>query len=1233
MVYTIYTEKKPGFRAEAEEILEDIRTVLGINVTELRVINRYDTDGISEEDFRAACSAVFSEAAQDVVFQDFGEAARGFAVIAAEFLPGQFDQRADSAAECISMLCGVTKPKVLYMKIYLVGGEISESDLKEIEKYLINPVEARLANPRVKYSRLDTAYDKPAEIAVLNGFTEADEAGLSAVLSDYSLAMDGADIAFLQKYFRDEEKRDPTLTEIRVIDTYWSDHCRHTTFGTIIDDADIAPDYIKLSYRKFLSGRKKLRREEKPLCLMEIATAGMRELSAAGKIPDLVESDEINACTIKIDNDMLLLFKNETHNHPTEIEPFGGAATCLGGAIRDPLSGRAYVYQALRVSGASDPRLPFSETLPGKLPPRKITSTAAAGFSSYGNQIGLATGQVAEIYDPGYMAKRMEIGAVVGAVPAAHVRRETPSPGDLIILLGGKTGRDGCGGATGSSKAHTNDSIETCGAEVQKGNAPEERKIQRLFRDKDVTLMIKRCNDFGAGGVSVAVGEIADGLEINLDKLPKKYEGLDGTELAISESQERMAVCVEAKNAEAFIAACAKENLNAVVIAEVTGESAGNVTGEAVGKSFLKMTWNGKTIVSISRDFLNSNGAEKHARAVIPAANVAEEDVMVSGVPITDLNVCSQKGLIERFDSTVGRGTVIFPFGGIYRATPEDFSAMMIPQLSETKTKNCSVIAYGFAAELSKRSPYHGAAWSVVSSVSKIVAAGADFTKTRLTFQEYFPRLGTDPLKWGLPLGAILGAYEAQTELEVPAIGGKDSMSGSFPGIDVPPTLVSFAVAAESAAHIISSEMKAGGNKILLAKLPVTGDLLPDYAGIKSLYAAVSAEIRRGNVVSARTVSAGGVSEAVFKMSIGNRIGADYRDCPAPYGSFVLEAAEIFPGAMDIGVTCDNFAINGEDGPELLKKYEAVLENVFKTTVPVSETENIADFSEKTEKPVIRFPGIRTARPKVLIPAFPGTNGEYDMAEAFREADADTEIFVVRNLSADAIKESAELFAKKARAAEIIAFPGGFSAGDEPEGSGKFITAFLHNGEVKSAVTELLDRRAGLILGICNGFQALIKSGLLPYGRLTEPDKDSPTLTFNKIARHQSAIVFTKVQSAASPWLTSCRPGEIYAVPVSHGEGRLIGEEPTLRALAESGQIAAQYVNLAGEASMETAWNPAGSMFAAECLISPDGRIIGKMGHSERVGKFFAKNVPEIYRGLEYRKNMEIFRSGVEYFR
>ena len=1229
MVYRIFTEKKRELAAEARALLNDINTLLQIkSVTSLRVINRYDAENITKELFDYAVKTVFSEPQLDNTYSCLEN--DGAAVFAVEYLPGQFDQRADSAAQCIQLISRGDRPLIRTAKVYMLYGDITADELKAIKKYVINPVEAREAALE-KPLTLVLKYNIPESVATLDGFTLLDNKGLADFVSKYGLAMDTDDIKFCQDYFKSEH-RDPTMTEIRMIDTYWSDHCRHTTFLTHIDGAVFEDELLQSAYNDYLAMRKELGRT-KPVCLMDIATVAVKYLKSKGCLEKLDESEEINACTVKIkvnvdgeDEDWLLLFKNETHNHPTEIEPFGGAATCIGGAIRDPLSGRSYVYGAMRVTGAADPLKKVSETLPGKLPQRKIVTTAADGYSSYGNQIGLATGIVDEIYHDGYAAKRMEIGAVIAAAPARNVRRETPAPGDTVILLGGSTGRDGCGGATGSSKSHTLKSLESCGAEVQKGNAPEERKLQRLFRNPTACRMIKRCNDFGAGGVSVAIGELADGLEINLNAVPKKYEGLDGTELAISESQERMAVVVAPADVEEFLKLADNENLQAVPVATVTEEPR------------LVMNWNGKAIVNISREFLNSNGAEKHITAV--ASKPEPYEKKVSGgftdnylALADDLNICSKRGLSEQFDSTIGAGTVLMPFGGKNQLTPIQ---AMVQKISVEKkhTNDCSLMAWGYNPFITEKSPYHGAYLAVIESVSKLVATGAEFKDVYLTFQEYFERLNKDEKRWGKPLAALLGALKAQTELKTAAIGGKDSMSGSFESLDVPPTLVSFAVTTDKTESIVSNEFKKAGNRVVLIKPDYDKNGLPDTASLLNVYERVTALLRSGKAVSCYTPTIGGIAEAVMKMCFGNSSGFKFADSLTAndifgycYGGFLLEVTENIADAAEIGeITADGkISHNGEEiGLErLLGIYENKLESVYRCNKQNPKTE-MQTFSYTAENRV--SPAVKTAKPKVLIPVFPGTNCEYDSAKAMRDAGAEPEIFVINNRSAENVAKSVEDFANSLKTAQMVFIPGGFSGGDEPDGSGKFITAFFRNAAVKEQVADLLNNRDGLMCGICNGFQALIKLGLVPYGRIIDTDENCPTLTYNTIARHQSKIVRTRIASNKSPWLAETEVGDIYSVPISHGEGRFIASDELIRRLAENGQIATQYVDEMGEAASDIHFNPNGSYYAIEGITSPDGRVFGKMGHSERYAADLYKNVPGNY-------DIKMFRSAVKYFK
>ena len=1229
MVYRIYVEKRPGLTAEADALAADIRTLLGIaSLDGLRLFNRYDVEHIDKALFDRGVETILSEPQLDLVRTDLPEGGLTFAV---EYLPGQFDQRADSAAQCIQMLSQGERPLVRSARVYQLLGDLSGEEIAKIKKYLINPVESREASLD-PVETLTVAYDRPETVAALTGFRALDEDGLAQMIADYGLAMDRDDLRFCRDYFT-EEGRDPTITELRVIDTYWSDHCRHTTFLTTIDEATFDSPVLQQTYEDYLAVRKNLGRT-KPINLMDIGTIVAKHLKKKGKLSKLDESEEINACTVKIKvhteqgkEDWLLLFKNETHNHPTEIEPFGGAATCVGGAIRDPLSGRSYVYSAMRVTGAADPLQPIAETMPGKLPQRTIVTKAAAGYSSYGNQIGLATGQVDEIYHPGYAAKRMEIGAVVGAAPAANVRRERPQPGDVVILLGGRTGRDGCGGATGSSKSHTTESLETCGAEVQKGNAPEERKLQRLFRDPEASRLIKRCNDFGAGGVSVAIGELAEGLMIDLDRVPKKYEGLDGTELAISESQERMAVVVAEQDAARFQELADRENLESTVVARVTD------------KGRLTMTWNGSTIVDISRAFLDTNGVEKHvtAHAVQPESILKDQVTGFSKGLMDlagDLNVCSKRGLSERFDSTIGAGTVLMPFGGKHQLTPIQAMVNKISR-EEGETDTCSLMAWGYNPYITERSPYHGAYLAVVESLSKLVATGADLKETYLSFQEYFEKLGQDPARWGKPLAALLGAFRAQKELEVAAIGGKDSMSGSFEQLHVPPTLVSFAVTTERVGDILSPEFKGAGHRVVWLCPEYGPDGLPNAESLKKVFQTVSRLRKKGKVLAAYTTGFGGVAEAVLKMSLGNAIGLRFDDgCTLDelfgysYGSFVLELAdEKETVGLPLGVTTETPDLSWRDqtvaGADLLAAYEGKLEPIY----PCNITQDIGDLPTFTyEADGWKKPRIQIARPRVLIPVFPGTNCEYDAARAVRAAGAEPEIFVVRNRTAEEIAQSVADAAARLGESQMVFIPGGFSGGDEPDGSAKFITTFFRNPRMKDAVHALLHDRDGLMLGVCNGFQALIKLGLVPYGEIIDTDETCPTLTFNLIGRHQSRLVRTRVASNKSPWLMHTKPGEIYTVPISHGEGRFLASDALIRELAANGQIATQYVDLDGAPTADVRFDPNGSACAIEGITSPDGRVLGKMGHTERIGAGLYRNVPGDY-------DMHLFASAVGYFK
>ena len=1215
-VYRIFTERKPEFAALSGTILAEIKESLLVeNIENVRIINLYEVEGISREDFKKAVTAVFSVPSIDLIYSEFPALKADERLLAVEFLPGQYDQRADSAEQCISVLLNCERPIVKCAKIYIFKGKISDTDFAKIKSWLINPVESRECGIEEK-AILKTEYEIPAEVEILDGFINFSREELGGFQKNYGVAMDLDDIAFCQDYFK-SENRNPTITEIRMLDTYWSDHCRHTTFLTFIDDVQIEADYIEKAYKKYLSNKDTLGRSDKPVTLMDIATAGMRKLKADGLLQDLDESEEINACSVKIDvdgEDWLLMFKNETHNHPTEIEPFGGASTCLGGAIRDVLSGRAYTYQAMRITGCSNPLVPVADTIPGKLPPRKITTTAAAGYSSYGNQVGLAGGLVQEIYHDGYMAKRMELGALVGAARTENVIRKRPEEGDVVILLGGKTGRDGCGGATGSSKSHDSKSHEKSGAEVQKGDALIGRKMQRLFKNSEVAKLIKRCNDFGAGGVSVAIGELADGLFIDLDKVPAKYPGLEGTELAISESQERMAVVVEKNNADKFIALAEIENLEATIVAEVKSEPR------------LKMQWNGKIIVDLSREFLNSSGADKHTKVKVTKPEFSLPTMQNNAENwknlVTDLNICSQRALTSRFDSTAGAGTVLMPFGGKTQKTPAQAMAAKIPVMGR-ETKTASIMSWGFNPVLSQASPYHGAAYAVVESIAKIVAAGGKSTGVRLTFQEYFERLGNSHERWGKPFSALLGAYEAQIELNAPSIGGKDSMSGSFEDIDVPPTLISFAITTEKTDNIISPEFKAAGNKIIYISPDYDGNNLPDYASVKRVFEAVEREIESKNALSVWTLGAGGIAEGVFKMSLGNKIGVNLENIgdlslfTPYYGGFIIEAEEEIQGAKIIGETTADYAILCENIKIDLTEYEALWEGVLEPIFPSkTPTEPAPQKITHNGKNTVVCSN-KIAKPRVLIPVFPGTNGEYDMQSAFEKAGADAELFVVRNLTADALKESFAEFARLVKNSNVIALPSGFSAGDEPDGAAKFITAFLGNPRVFEEIKNLLETRDGLMLGIGNGFQALLKLGLISPLELT--------LTANKIGRHQSQFVQTRVASVKSPWLSLCKTGEIYAAPVSCSEGRFACSETAIQELIANGQVFSQYVDLSGEPSMETAFNPCGSMYAVEGLISADGRVLGKMAHIERFSADCFKNIAG-------NKDMPLFEAGVKYF-
>ncbi len=1233
-------------------MLSDLKGNLGISgLEEVRILNRYDVSGLSQEQFQAAARTILSEPPMDSVYGEDYTLPEEYRVFAMEYLPGQYDQRADSAAQCVQLLTQGERPAVLSAKVIGLKGEISDQEFEKIQGYLVNPVESRVASME-KPESLEMKADEPADVARVTGFTTWNEEELKAYFDSMGFAMTLSDLAFCRDYFRDQEHRDPSVTELRVIDTYWSDHCRHTTFLTRLNKIDIEQgklsQAVEAALKNYLSLREELYQgKDKPVSLMDMATIGGKYLRKKGLVPDLDVSDEINACSIEapvtIDGKTetwLIQFKNETHNHPTEIEPFGGAATCLGGAIRDPLSGRAYVYQAMRVTGSGDPTVPFEKTLHGKLPSRKITTGAAAGYSSYGNQIGLATGQVTELYDPGYVAKRMEIGAVIGASPKANVKREEPVPGDVIVLLGGATGRDGIGGATGSSKAHTEKSVEVCGAEVQKGNPPTERKIQRLFRNASVAQLIKRCNDFGAGGVCVAIGELAPGLEIDLNKVPKKYEGLDGTELAISESQERMAVVLDPKDVEEFCKKAADENLDAQVVAVVTEEPR------------LRMDWRGDRVVDLSRAFLDTNGVTQNAEAEIaapqgcdyrksvPEALSGKEGVEALKANMARLEVCCQKGLSERFDSSIGAATVLMPFAGKYQLTPEEAMVAKIP-LEHGETDDATAMSYGYIPGVARYSPFMGAAYAVVESLSKLAAVGADPLKARLTFQEYFERLHDVPTRWGKPAAALLGALEAQLGMGLPSIGGKDSMSGSFEQLDVPPTLVSFAVSMTKASKTLSASVKNPGSTLVLLPIPETEEGMPDWEALKAYYRAVLTHMELGDIVSAGVVREGGAAAAVLRMCFGSKTGFRFAEglskgtLYAPQeGALVVELSSeadlsadpaLTPVLLGHTTSKEDVKLNGEkiSMEELTAAWMGTLEKIFPNraeTVPVA-----ADVPLCTQREG-KAPAIKVARPRVFIPAFPGTNCEVDSARAFEKAGAETEILVVKNLSAKDIEETIDRMEKAIRQAQIIMIPGGFSGGDEPEGSGKFIATTFRNPKIAQAVTDLLETRDGLMLGICNGFQALIKLGLVPYGKITEPKEDDPTLTFNTLGRHVSRMVYTRITSVKSPWMAGVNPGDIHAVPVSHGEGRFVADEKALKKLIENGQIATQYVDPEGTVSGDILWNPNGSVCAIEGITSPDGRVLGKMGHSERKGVNLYKNVPG-------EKDQQLFESGVKYFK
>ena len=1247
MVRRVFVEKKQAFAVKAKELEEEIRSYLGIQtVTGVRVLIRYDVENIDDETFERACQTVFSEPPVDMLYREEFETAPDASVFGVEFLPGQFDQRADSAVQCVQFLNAAEKPVIRTATVYVIEGNVTAEELSAIKSFCINPVDSRETG-MVKPETLVTVFEEPADVKIFDGFKDMTEADLEALYKSLNLAMTFKDFLHIQNYFKKEEHRDPSMTEIRVLDTYWSDHCRHTTFSTELKDVTFEDGYyrtpIEKTYEQYVADHKEIfkGRDDKFICLMDLALMAMRKLKKEGKLQDQEESDEINACSIvvpvEIDGEVeewLVNFKNETHNHPTEIEPFGGAATCLGGAIRDPLSGRTYVYQAMRVTGAADPTVPVSETLKGKLPQKKLVRGAASGYSSYGNQIGLATGYVKEIYHPNYVAKRMEIGAVMGAAPRKDVIRETSDPGDIIILLGGRTGRDGCGGATGSSKVHTEASIETCGAEVQKGNAPTERKIQRLFRRPEVTRLIRKCNDFGAGGVSVAIGELADGLVVDLDKVPKKYEGLDGTELAISESQERMAVVVDPKDVDEFMKYASEENLEAVCVAEVTEDPR------------LVLKWRGKEIVNISRAFLDTNGAHQETSVAVDMPSEDERyferkevgDIREKWLAVLkDLNVCSQKGLVEMFDGSIGAGSVLMPYGGKYQLTETQAMVAKLPVL-KGKTDTVTMMSYGFDPYLSSWSPYHGAVYAVLESVARIVATGGDYSKIRFTFQEYFRRMTEDPHRWSQPFAALLGAYSAQLGFGLPSIGGKDSMSGTFNDIDVPPTLVSFAVDIASYKHIITPEFKKAGNKIVLMKLGRDEYDLPDYKEASDQYGKFFEDVKAGKIVSAYALDGNGIVPAVSKMAFGNKLGVklehnlDPRDAFAPgFGSIVAEVPAGKVGELSITYTVigevtekdfsyGNVSISSD---EALAAWKGTLEKVF-PTVAVKDT-------TKVETPIYKADSIyvcrhKVARPKVFIPVFPGTNCEYDSTKAFERAGADVVTKVFKNLSGNDIRESVDAFEKAISDAQIIMFPGGFSAGDEPDGSAKFFATAFQNEKIKEAVMKLLNERDGLALGICNGFQALIKLGLVPGGEIVGQNPDAPTLTFNTINRHISKMVYTKVVSNKSPWLAGAELGGVYVNPASHGEGRFVAPKEWIDRLFANGQVATQYVDPEGNASMDEEWNVNGSYAAIEGITSPDGRVLGKMAHSERRDTAVAMNIYG-------EQDLKIFESGVKYFK
>lgn len=1259
MVRRVLVEKREGFDLEAKALKKDLVESLHIdNIENLRILNRYDVEGISEEVYENAAKTIFSEPNLDVVYYEEIPKLNDERVFAIEFLPGQYDQRGDWAAQCVQIVNQGIRPAINTAKVYILSGKITDEEFSKIKDYCINPVDSREASLE-KPETLKMETEIPTTVEVLDGFIDLDENGLRTFVSEKGLAMTLGDLQHVQKYFKDTEKRNPTITEIKVLDTYWSDHCRHTTFMTEIENVKIEDgkfnDIVKEAYQMYLNSRDNVYvNRHKDICLMDIATVAVKELKKNGKLNDLDESEEINACSINVDVEVdgkmekyLVMFKNETHNHPTEIEPFGGAATCLGGAIRDPLSGRSYVYQAMRVTGSADPRTTLEDTLPGKLMQRKITTEAAHGYSSYGNQIGLTTGQVAEVYDENFVAKRMEIGAVIAAVPKENVVRERPEAGDVIVLLGGKTGRDGCGGATGSSKEHSEESILTCSAEVQKGDAPNERKIQRFFRNKEVAQMIKRCNDFGAGGVCVAIGEIADSLDINLDLVPKKYDGLDGTELAISESQERMAVAIKKENKDKFIQLAVEENLEATHVATVTD------TG------YLRMFWNGKAIVDINREFLDTNGVKQttdvHVTKVDEentffSSNEIVKDVKCASMKdkftkvLSDLNVCSQKGLVEMFDNTIGGNTVLMPFGGKYQATPTQGMVAKIPVLGG-ETNTSTIMTYGYNPKVGKWSPFHGALYAVVESVCKLVAIGGNYSTTRLTFQEYFEKLGNNPEKWGKPFSALLGAFYAQSKFEIPAIGGKDSMSGTFKDIEVPPTLVSFAVDTVDAKKVVSPEFKKADSKVVMLCVNKAENDVVDFEELKRNLDKVRELIHGNKVLSTYALGFAGVGEAISKMAFGNKIGFKFSEeaekaftddklFEASYGNIVLELANDDLCMLEgynyvvLGSTVKEASIfiKGEELAldELYKAHCSTLEPIFptKTEEVKSKIETISYISQGEAKKS----SLSIATPRVFIPAFPGTNCEYDSARAFERVGANANIRVFKNLTYKDIEDSIDTIVNEIKSSQIIMLPGGFSAGDEPDGSGKFIATVFRNPRVQEAINEFLTQKDGLMLGICNGFQVLIKLGLVPYGEIRVPSESAPTLTYNNIGRHQAKIARTRISSNKSPWLAQTNVGDIHNIAISHGEGKFVASEDVMRELIANGQVATQYVDFNNEATYDIEFNPNGSFYAVEGITSADGRVFGKMGHSERIGE-------EVFKNIIGEKDQKIFESGVKYFR